>query len=147
MKFYIATGLERGDEARALAERLKELGHEITYAWWEHGSVQTEGPERIREVAVKELDGVTEAELFIALLPGGRGTHTELGAALVCASESSYDYARNSKKVVLVGPTEQVDASGQLRTCAFYLHPQVLERLATVGELLAWLRGRQAFAP
>jgi hypothetical protein len=134
LKFYIATGLERGEEAKSLANALAFMGHEITYAWWEHGSVQTEGELRIAEVAVSELDGVYKADLFIALLPGGRGTHTEFGAALVLRQHPF-------KKIVLVGPTEQDG-----RTCAFYLHPSVDERFANVGELLAWLRGREAAA-
>lgn len=149
MRFYIATGLERGAEAKALSEQLAAMGHSMTYAWWEHGSVQADGPERIREVAVAEFAGVEQAELFIALLPGARGTHTEFGGAiqhkLLARSNSrppnwTMDWA--DKLIVLVGPTE--DANG--RTCAFYLHPAVDERFVTIGELLAWLRGRKRAA-
>lgn len=132
--FYIATGLERAEEQRALARELEALGLSNAYDWTAHGSVQSEGPERIREVAIAELEGVCSADLFVALLPGGRGTHTELGIAI----QSSLDrVGRNREKTILiVGPTE--DASG--RECCFYYHPHVDERFATVGELLAWLK-------
>ena len=142
MNFYVATGLERADEAKTLAAALAAMGHTQTYDWTAHGSVQDEGPERIAEVAVEELRGVGKADLFIALLPGGRGTHTEFGCALALAMDDDDSVPANSvvarkRLVVLVGPTE--DASG--RTCAFYLHPRVDERFATVGELHSWLRG------
>lgn len=146
MKVYIATGLERGEEAEALAAKLIELGHTMTYCWWEHGSVQADGPSRIAEVAVDELHGVSTSDLFVALLPGARGTHTEFGAALNNALVDDaapkvrhvHDPSRQPRKtIVLVGPTE--DANG--RTCAFYLHPRVDERFATLAEFLAWFKG------
>lgn len=134
--FYIATGLERGEEAKALAAQLQGLGLSLSYAWWEHGSVQSEGPERIQEVAIAEANGVRSADLFVCLLPGGRGTHTELGMAIATSLEQTpHGYGRHEKTILLVGPTEQDG-----RTCAFYLHPHVDERFATIGELLAWLK-------
>jgi putative aminopeptidase FrvX len=131
---YIATGLARKDDALALAEVLKGIGFEITYEWWKHGSVQEEGPARIAEVSAMELDGVRRADLFIALLPGGRGTHTEFGYAL--ASQDRRMYAHPSTRIMLVGPLEENGI-----TCAFYLHPLVDERFKSVSELLAWLKG------
>lgn len=133
--FYLATSLERAEEAKALAIEIRALGLTPTYEWWTHGSVQTEGPEKIREVAMAEIDGVKSADLFVCLLPGGRGTHTELGIAIATSLERVYKNYREDTALVLVGPTEQDG-----RTCAFYLHPHVNERFATVGELLAWLR-------
>jgi hypothetical protein len=134
--FYVATGLERAEEAKALALELRALGLAPSYEWWQHGSVQDQGPDKIREVAMAEVDGVQAADLFVALLPGGRGTHTELGVAIACSLARALNYSGSSGTILLVGPTE--DASG--RTCAFYLHPHVEERFANVGELLAWLR-------
>ncbi len=50
---------------------------------------------------------------MIVLLPGGRGTHTELGIAL-----------GSGKRVILVAYFgEDLDEKG--RTCAFYLHSHV----------------------
>lgn len=134
--FYIATALERGEEAKALSAELRTFGLGPTYEWWTHGSVQDQGAEKIREVAISETSGVQQADLFVALLPGGRGTHTEIGIALCDSLERAGSPSRGEKTLVLIGPTE--DASG--RTCAFYLHPHVEERFATVGEFLAWMR-------
>lgn len=132
--FYIATGLGRTEDQKALASKLEKLGFSQTYNWAAHGSAQDRGPEGIRDVALAELAGVKEADLFIVLLPGERGTHTELGIALADSIErGAY---QSPKTILIVGETE--DAAGN--TCAFYLHPRVDERFTTVGELLAWLK-------
>lgn len=133
--FYIATGLERAEEQRAAAKQLEALGFTNAYDWTAHGSVQSEGPERIREVSESELGAVLEADLFVALLPGGRGTHTEFGAALANKRLRAYK-GDHDRTLLLVGPIN--DASG--RTCAFYLNPFVDERFDTIGELVAWLK-------
>lgn len=140
--FYLASGLERGEEAKALAAQLEAMGFRCSYEWWTHGSVQAAGSERIAEVAVDELEGVRGADLFIALLPGGRGTHTEFGCALttkLARRGSGY----GTRVIVLVGPTE--DASG--RTNCFYLHPVIDERFATPPEFVAWLKGWRVANP
>jgi hypothetical protein len=123
MMFYIATSLERAKEHTELRLKLEALGHECTYNWVPHGSVQHLGSERITEVAQAEIDGVMDADVVIVLLPGGRGTHAELGAAIgACTSEYIY----------VVG--EMKDGDG--RECAFYYHPDVV-RVKDVEELLA----------
>ena len=124
MKIYVATGLERAAEARALAEELERHGHTITYKWYLHGSVQRDGPERIAEVAALEVNGVLTAEVFIALLPGGRGTHVELGIAIA-------DALHRTKRVFVVGPLAGKDGL----ECAFYRAPGV-ERLTSTHDLL-----------
>jgi hypothetical protein len=114
MRVYIATRLERAADHQRLAALLRAAGHEITYDWTVHGSVQSEGPERIRDVAVAEARGVQEADCVIVLLPGGRGTHTELGMALafgrpcIVAAEHAHGFFGDDG-----------------RTCAFYHHPLV----------------------
>ena len=141
MKFYIATRLERADEQKALSAILRDFGHEHTYDWSTHGSVQSEGPDRIREVASAECRGVLDADLFICLLPGGRGTHAELGAAIADAERQRERRQSNqvggAKLIVIIGDDGGVDG----RTCAFYHHPCISERFATVEEFAAFMRG------
>lgn len=118
MKYYIATAIERAEDHRALAKALDARGWSCAYDWTAHGSVQGQGAVRMSEVAAAELRGVTTANVVIVLLPGGRGTHCELGAALAARVP-----------VVLVGrATDLFDASG--RECAFYSHPGVIARLS-----------------
>ena len=69
---------------------LKKCGHDLTYDWTLHGSVKSVSKERLREVASLELDGVSEADFVVVLLPGGNGTHLELGFSIAREKESSF---------------------------------------------------------
>jgi len=122
--FYIASGLGNAPVAKALADDLKQLGHTITYEWWLHGSVLKHGPERIAEVAAAEVSGVLSADIVVVLLPGGRGTHVELGAAI-----GSVIWQGFPSKIFVVGDV------GQTTECAFYYHPKV-NRVKDVGEMM-----------
>lgn len=69
------------DNARLFAEYLCEQGPhwECTYRWFDEGRVTED---RWEEIAMKEMHGVLASEVFIGLLPGRLGTHTEFGLAL-----------------------------------------------------------------
>lgn len=82
MKFYIASKLENCEQVQYLRDRLKEYGWIHTYDWTQHGSVKSISTEKLREVALKELQGIVDADIVIMLTPQGRGTHVELGMAL-----------------------------------------------------------------
>lgn len=144
MKFYIATRLERAEEQKTLAAVLTELGHSLTYDWAAHGSVQSEGPDRIREVAESEGNGVIMADLVIVMLPGGRGTHTELGMAIAHSLHKNRVRGQNQvggyKRIVIIGDDGGVDG----RTCAFYHHPAIDKRFATVPGFIAFMFGLKA---
>lgn len=109
-----------------MASVLKAAGHTHTYDWTVHGSVQGEGEDRIREVSVNETQGVLDADVVIVLLPGGRGTHSELGIAI----------ASDSIKAILICAEDDSLFLHDDRTCAFYWHPRV-ERV--VGAMDDWL--------
>jgi len=59
-------------------DALKNKGWKQTYAWTDRGGSTPE----YAKIAQAELEGVREAEVLIVLLPGGFGTHVEIGAAL-----------------------------------------------------------------
>ena len=132
MKYYIATRLERAADHNTLRDAMAARGHTLTYDWTRHGSVWRSGVETIREVATLETLGVLDADLVIVLLPGGRGTHVELGMAIGAGT------AR-----VLLHTQEPHLFGASPETCAFYHHPRVyhapigpLERLPLVAEAL-----------
>jgi hypothetical protein len=143
MKFYIATGLENVAAQQALKLELEALGHKCTYDWSPHAPASVKlNPEQIREAAAAEAQGVREAELMIVLLPGGRGTHAELGMAIAWAVEHDnspreYNSRREPKRVVIVG--DLVGTAG--RECSFYRHPMITHRFSYAVEVAAWLRG------
>lgn len=127
MKFYIATSLSRVTAHHIVRDTLKKLGHEISYDWTLHGSVKSVSKERLREVALLELDGVSEADFVIVLLPGGNGTHLELGFAI--AREKKVFLHTEDSSIFELGP----------QTNAFYHHPDITRlhcSLPEVGDIV-----------
>lgn len=106
IRYYIATRLENAAQHNRVRDLLADMGHYLTYDWTAHGSVQDEGVERMAEVAGSEAGGVNAADLVVVLLPGGRGTHTELGMAI----------AHGKKVLIYAAKPEDMGE----RHCAFY---------------------------
>lgn len=142
-KFYIASGLENAAQVSWLADRLKAVGWEHTYDWTAHGRVPHD---QRPETAELETKGVLEAEVVIVLLPGGRGTHTELGIAIgstmlamaVCAAGVA---EMDDRQIFIFSPTPEVDFGPESeRTCVFYHHPLV-ERFDDLDIMVGSLLG------
>lgn len=127
MKYYIATGLENHELHNVIRDHLAILGHSITYDWTIHGPVWSKGVERCTVVAVHELLGVKEADFVIVLLPGGRGTHIELGIALAAG-----------RKVYFVSNNPEHHAAAP-DVCAFYLHPLV-QHFFNWEDVITWVK-------
>lgn len=124
LKFYIASKLENAELVSSVAEVLKSLGWKHTYDWTVHGSVQGEGEARLTEVAEYELNGVRKADIVIVLLPGGRGTHVELGAALALG-----------KRVYIWAETNEYFLHDE-RTCVFYWNNRVTRVVGDIKLLI-----------
>lgn len=117
MEVYIATSLDNAAQHNRVRDVLWDRYHiGLTYDWTKHGSVRDQGFERIAEVAMLERDGVQRADIVIVLLPGGKGTHAELGMALAFGHQ-----------VVIYGTKEDFEGP---RTCAFYHDPRCHRLLA-----------------
>jgi hypothetical protein len=86
--FYIASSLDNAEAVKRLNRALTLAGHYCTYDWTTHGPVfkadasVEENAKALKTTAAAELQGVTAAHAVIVLMPGGRGTHIEIGAAL-----------------------------------------------------------------
>ena len=78
-RFYIATGFENKTQHNHMRDALVELGHTITHDW----TAEEDGEEpEWEEIANDEMLGAASADFGVMILPGVRGTHTELGIAL-----------------------------------------------------------------
>lgn len=146
MRYYIATRLERAGDHNQLRDALGARGHEITYDWTTHGPVFRHGLARIREVAQLELEGVLAADFVVVLLPGGRGTHAELGMALatgkpVFLHQTIYDLPDFVDEDGCAWPRRSPDLfEAVAETCAFYHAPNCYQAPAcTLGELPAYI--------
>ncbi len=114
---YIATRLENTEKYFEVRAALKELDVGISYDWTLHGPVWRSGAERIREVSICEFKGVELADYVIVILPGGRGTHCELGMAIALGKQI-FILAESPEVQNMQGATPE--------TCAFYHHPSVI---------------------
>jgi nucleoside 2-deoxyribosyltransferase len=127
MNFYIATKLNRSNEHNELRDILLNNGHSITYDWTTHCSVKNDGEDILSTVSDLELNGVKDADLVIVLLPGGRGTHCEIGIALganipvILHSEGGRLFQSNDD------------------TCVFYWSTGVTQYKGTLNELASFI--------
>lgn len=110
-RFYVATGIERTAEADAAADLFRRAGWVQTYRWAAHGRVLD--PARWRGTALLESAGVQTADLVVLLLPGAKGSHTELGQALA------------ADVPVLLSADWELVYYPDGGTCIFYHHPRV----------------------
>ncbi len=81
------------------------------------------------------------------LLPGGRGTHAELGMAI--GQNEMFDYCmrgvsaskKEGRRIVIYSPDPEMDfGENSPRTCVFYHHPLV-ERFSSMDEMINSLLG------
>ena len=122
-KFYLATRKDRAEQAEALSKALSVHGWERTFAW---SGEDEAGPEGYAQIALLELDGVREADVLIAMLPAGKGTHVEIGAAL------AWD-----KPVILHSPDRKTLENPY--PCVFHYHPGVKLLISQVVDIKAIL--------
>jgi nucleoside 2-deoxyribosyltransferase len=108
-RFYVSSRKDRSEQANALSEALKAHGWERTFVWSNQPGV---GPESWAATAGAELKGVRDADILVVLLPGGFGTHVEIGAALALG-----------KKVLLHSPDQKTLENPY--PCVFHYHPSV----------------------
>lgn len=127
MKLYVAGRLSREDGVRSVMDALRTLGHEITYDWTTHGSLQAH-PDMWADVSDKELNGVLTASEVVVFQSGGRGTHVELGAALATG--------KRVHMILDLSEEEMKDRFGY--ECIFHHHPAVT-RYADVATFLRGL--------
>lgn len=107
-RFYLSTRKDRITDANAVRDALKQLGWTQTFDW----GASEASKQGHAEIALAEIEGVRDADILIVLMPGGFGTHVEIGAALALG-----------KPVILHAANEEV-----LQTpypCPFHYHPNV----------------------
>ncbi|MBQ7061220.1 MAG: hypothetical protein IJM85_05505 [Clostridia bacterium] len=136
MRFYVSTGIDNAALAIRLANTFISHGHELTYDWTAHGDVRYASEQRMSEVAFNEFRAVRDAELMVCLLPGGKGTHTELGAAIA---------TRSNKRIILWSANGE-EFRHDSRSCVFYYHPAV-ERIVCPLEVLLELFDYDVVSP
>jgi len=123
-RFYLSTRKNSSARAEALLEALKASGWQRTFDWTDWGNI---GSARYAELASAEIAAVKEADVLVVLLPGGFGTHVEIGAALAL-----------KKPVIIHAPDHETLETPY--ACIFHYHPQVkliVSEVLDVDKMLA----------
>jgi nucleoside 2-deoxyribosyltransferase len=119
---------QRSRYACAWSSELEAAGWERTFTWQAELGAKEDYP----AIATAELSGVEAADALVVLLPGGFGTHVEIGAALALG-----------KPVVIHAPDRKT-----LETpypCVFHYHPNVelmISAVLNADAMLACLQRR-----
>lgn len=126
MYVYIGSSLKNFEFVRAMYDAFRKEGVFVMYDWTGFGDkgVRTENYLTQADVASLEENGIRTADFVVILLPGGKGTHIELGMALFAG-----------KRVFLVGDTMQLQDPNS--SPVFYNRPLVTKIFLDVRELKA----------
>lgn len=122
MKFYIGSSFKNHKLVNILAERLKQYGWEHTYNW--ANSIQeAESKEDLIAYSMHEQKGIFDSDVVIILLPGGRGTHIELGMALAWGKKI-YLYSANGEEFKIEN------------TVNFYQIPEIIKMTGSIDDAI-----------
>lgn len=86
MKFYIGTSFKNVEVMNKLSDELQSFGWVHTFDWSEELLEEETVSDFIR-FSLLEKKAIQESDIVIILLPGGRGTHVEIGLALASEKE------------------------------------------------------------
>jgi nucleoside 2-deoxyribosyltransferase len=125
-RFYLATKKDRAKQADEISEALTARGWERTLTWSDriHASSESHA-----ELAKAELEAVRQADVLIVMLPGGYGTHVEIGAALALG-----------KPVILHTPDQKTLEAPY--PCVFHYHPNIkilVSEVLNLDDLVSYL--------
>jgi hypothetical protein len=95
MNFYIASSFNNKELVRSLAKDLEKEGFHQTYNWT--GNDRADSLDLLAEIGESEKKGVANSDFFVMILPGGKGSHVEMGIALGL-----------SKRIYMYSPTNEI---------------------------------------
>lgn len=119
MKFYIASRIKKANQVEKITQKLKSLGHSITFDWTKQPNLRPydKNLKQSATISKQSLSAIKSCDFFVLLTDqAGTGMHTELGIALA-----------ENKKIFVVGK--------HLNTNIFFFHPNV-KRLNSITDLL-----------
>jgi len=129
-KFYIATALANTLKYEAVRARLQAGGHSLTFDWLEAGPVDQTSVKDMAKRSRDDLGGINDADCVIVILPGGFGTHVELGYALRVAST----------KVIIWAEGGLAISHPQAYPCVFHCDKDAALAEGDMDGLFRWIR-------
>lgn len=125
-KFYVASSFRNIGAVNFVTKQLVNNGYVHTYDWTKNAQAREEKTftfEDLKEIGQNEKDAVIESDFIVVILPGGKGTHIELGIALGLG-----------KKIFLYSPDGAINHFET--TSTFYHLPEVEKCYGTLDELV-----------
>lgn len=125
-KFYVASSFRNIEAVQYVTNQLKSKGYIHTYDWTKNAKAKEEQTftfEDLKIIGQKEKEGVFEADFVVVLLPGGKGTHIELGMAM-----------GQKKRIFLYSPNKSI--YNFETTSTFYHLPEIEKCFGTLDDLL-----------
>lgn len=126
MKFYLASGFQNKKAVNYVSEKLIAAGCVQTYDWTKNDRAST--LEELKVIGEAEKNAIVESDIVVILLPGGKGSHIELGIAI-----------GQRKKIFLYSADEKVNDFDT--TSTFYHLPEVEQVIGTLDELVERICG------
>lgn len=128
MKFYVASSFSNLNTVRSVANKLKEKGFIHTYDWTKNEKAKTQSD--LKRIGEEEKEAVIDSDFIVILLPGGKGTHIELGMAIGLR-----------KRIYLYSPIEDINDPEQSST--FYQLQEVNRYVGSLESFLEYLIQRE----
>ena len=125
-RFYVASSFRTLVNVWHVAQALNSKGYVNTYDWTQNASARdadTITLSDLRSIGQHEKDAVMGADVVIVLLPGGKGTHVELGIAIA-----------QGKRTILHSPRETINNLES--TSTFYHLPELEKCHGTLNDLV-----------
>lgn len=120
MKFYIGSSFKNYELVNYYSKILEENGWEHTFNWTKYID-NYETTEDLIKYSNLEQEGIANSDVVIILLPGGRGTHIELGISLAL-----------NKKIFLCSSNK--DEFSLENTVNFYQLPKITRLVGSADE-------------
>jgi hypothetical protein len=108
-RFYLSTKKDRSDEGARVSRGLVERGWECTFDWTSLSDSTIQDSPKLAQL---EIEGIRQADVLIVLLPGGFGTHAEIGAAIAF-----------EKPIIIHSPSQAILDTPY--PCVFHYHPTI----------------------
>lgn len=131
MKFYVASSFSNKEKVQYVSRKLIDNGFIHSYDWTQNNRAATLA--ELKDIGTKEKEAVFASDVVIVLLPGGKGTHIELGLALAA-----------DKQIFLYSVDDAINDLSL--TSTFYHLPEIEKVRGTLDDLILLVASKFSLA-
>ncbi|WP_323708199.1 nucleoside 2-deoxyribosyltransferase [Mammaliicoccus sciuri] len=125
IKFYVAGSFGNKNVVNKLIKSLEQHGLQNTYNWTLNDKAINK--EDLRKIGQSEAGAVKNSDILLAILPGGKGTYTEIGIAI-----------GHNKPILLLAQNEKIFEADNAATFYFLenVYRKQLDRVDVYEEVV-----------